>query len=649
MSLGNGTDLLLSMAKNELTGPKNQGFEILAGLSGKNSLVTENQNLSFLKTGLNEEATVKVSCLLQLFDRCLRCKGEAYSLVTHREGANFSFAQMCWTCQFTVTWASHSQLADVQNEEEREKDGNEVEEEERDQDMEEEEEEEKQPTGKKRKRSDSDEEWAPDVQEFTREFVRESSDDGEVSSCEEDDDEDDGECASELLVWCNECRLKVTNSCLRHKHPLLYCCVLCGYAEPHKDCTSIRGTESTCDAEEPLRESSFTSTPEGGEAERSSGQQVDCNLQPNTAGMRRTCDESTCDSEEPLREISCTITPEGEAQHSSDQQVNCNLQRVLTTIHLEEASRGPEEPTSTNDNQDETGHIQSISATTEGALSINNQSGASAEVPHSKNNQLGATSKGPHSANEEIQDGNTGCELESAPSKPPFAVYFSDPYSLQSHMEEHHYNQWQRKLCTDCGRFFIKRNAARVHVCDHKVKSFICATCEKRFRTEAGLHTHQYVHKEERLVYCQFCFKGFRQTVDKVKHEESHQAEVLKFYCRECPKRFADRHSRSVHRKTHWTEDRFFCKYCDKGFKEMNHLRRHKLLHTGKKPFTCEVCDRSFNQSGHLKSHMRLHTGERPFKCQQCERSFNHNVSLKNHLQRHHGPKTATAEQENLE
>ncbi|XP_063080133.1 oocyte zinc finger protein XlCOF7.1-like [Engraulis encrasicolus] len=635
MSLGNNKDLLLSMAK-------------------------KNQNLSFLKSdkiGLTEEATVKVSCLLQLFDRCLRCKGEAYSLVTHREGAVFSVAQMCWSCQFTVTWASHSKLADVQNEQEREKDGNEAEEEESDQDMEEEEEEEKQPTGKKRKRRDSDEEWAPDVQEFTREFVRQSSDDSEGSSCEEDednddDDDDDGECASELLVWCSECRLKITNSCLRHKHPLLYCCVLCGYAEPHEDCTGIRGTESTRYSEEPLREASFTNTPEGGEAERSSGQQVDCTLQHATTGMRRTCDESTCDSEEPLQKASFTNTPEGgEAECSSGQQIDCSLQCVvLTTSHLKEASRGPEGPTSTNDNQDGTDHIQPISATTEGQLSINNQSGATTEVPHSKNNQLGVTSEGPHSANDEIQDGNTGCELKSSTQiKPPFAVYFSDPYNLQSHMEEHHYNQWQRKLCTDCGKFFIKPNAAMAHDCEHKAKPFICATCEKRFSTEAGLHTHQYVHKEERLVHCQFCFKGFRQTVDKVQHEESHQAEVLKFYCRECPKRFADRHSRSVHRKTHWTEDRFFCKYCDKGFKEMHHLRRHKLLHTGKKPFPCEVCDRSFNQSGHLKSHMRLHTGERPFKCQQCERSFNHNVSLKNHLQRHHGPKTATAEQENQE
>ncbi|XP_063062723.1 atrophin-1-like isoform X2 [Engraulis encrasicolus] len=60
------------------------------------------------KISLQEEVTVQVSCLLQLFDRCLGCSAGSCSVLTRRDGRVFHVTQQCWTCQIIVEWDSHT-------------------------------------------------------------------------------------------------------------------------------------------------------------------------------------------------------------------------------------------------------------------------------------------------------------------------------------------------------------------------------------------------------------------------------------------------------------------------------------------------------------------------------------------------------------
>uniref|UniRef100_A0A3Q0S4E0 C2H2-type domain-containing protein n=1 Tax=Amphilophus citrinellus TaxID=61819 RepID=A0A3Q0S4E0_AMPCI len=115
-------------------------------------------------------------------------------------------------------------------------------------------------------------------------------------------------------------------------------------------------------------------------------------------------------------------------------------------------------------------------------------------------------------------------------------------------------------------------------------------------------------------------------TVDKFKHEQTHQDKKDPFKCPDCPKTFGTSKERRSHLAKHRVSREFKCGVCGIEFKDIHHLRRHSVVHTGLKPYKCSVCQRGFNQTSHLKSHMRLHTGERPYKCQLCDKRFNHNV-----------------------
>ncbi|XP_063062909.1 zinc finger protein 572-like isoform X2 [Engraulis encrasicolus] len=72
---------------------------------------TEGRRTRFLrseKISLQEEVTVQVSCLLQLFDRCLGCSAGSCSVLTRRDGRVFHVTQQCWTCQIIMEWDSHT-------------------------------------------------------------------------------------------------------------------------------------------------------------------------------------------------------------------------------------------------------------------------------------------------------------------------------------------------------------------------------------------------------------------------------------------------------------------------------------------------------------------------------------------------------------
>ncbi|XP_076150194.1 uncharacterized protein LOC143134028 isoform X2 [Alosa pseudoharengus] len=573
------------------------------------------------RNSLIADVVVKLACLIELFEKCLGCCSDACSITTERKGLAFNVVQQCWSCGKTRNWASHppdhqppdptvSQETpqeseplpeDVEEDEEEDVEDEEedVEEEDEKEDVEEEDEEdeeedEKEKWKSKRKRKDSDEEWDPSSEEFME------------TSSEDSEGVDEGEEHILQVAWCCDCGEEASARCFKQKHLQLYCCVKCGY--------KVGDQELDCPDDQ---QAQHTISPEA----------------PTAADQESSCDVSQA------------------AEHACSPDANRSNKQTASSDRLEDSNSISNQGVINCDELHKTrnGNQGSIS---KGLISSSSHRVCSdpKKGSVSSSDHRGSRNESPEDASSRNQGGNTASEVESSNSchqetsaaneerrhPPKYAVYFSDLYSLQTHVEYSHGHK--RELCPDCGKFIDRHDGRTSHVCDHKVRLFSCLTCGKRCVNEVGLRRHSYMHTEDYVLPCQCCYKKFRFQKDKQEHEETHKGESLKYRCSECPKRFANRSSRNAHRKTHWKHGRFFCNVCNKGFPDPHHLKRHELVHTGVKPYSCKLCNCSFNQPGHLKSHMRLHTGERPFKCQDCGQCFNHNVSLKNHIQRKHGP-----------
>ncbi|XP_061588256.1 zinc finger protein 429-like [Cololabis saira] len=202
-----------------------------------------------------------------------------------------------------------------------------------------------------------------------------------------------------------------------------------------------------------------------------------------------------------------------------------------------------------------------------------------------------------------------------------------------------------RELCTDCGRFFDRRQP---HTCEHKIKPYSCNICGKRFVNETSITAHSKIHEESYEIPCKYCNAKFKTKVDKITHEQVHVTEEKPYKCPECSEEFATNKERRIHLQEGEWPHSLKCHICGIQFYQSTSIRRHLLVHSGEKPFKCPVCQRGFSQASHLKSHMRLHTGEKPYKCQHCDQSFNHNVSLKSHYQRYHSPNSRHAQKKKM-
>ncbi|XP_063063868.1 zinc finger protein 436-like [Engraulis encrasicolus] len=215
--------------------------------------VKDNRSTPFLRPGRVDllEVTVQVSCLLQLFDRCLGCGGYSCWVRTRRKGVVFHVMQQCFTCDLTMQWASHtaadrshthkedSQQVDEEDEwTEEETDNRDLEEEDDQENL-------------KRKRRDRDEDWMlenPDSVHTTSssEEEDEGDDDDYEEEEEDDDDEDEDEDDDDVIEeepvreLCTECgklfrrRFDKPHVCLPKAKPVT--CSICG-----KGCLSARG------------------------------------------------------------------------------------------------------------------------------------------------------------------------------------------------------------------------------------------------------------------------------------------------------------------------------------------------------------------------------------------------------------------------
>jgi uncharacterized Zn-finger protein len=82
-----------------------------------------------------------------------------------------------------------------------------------------------------------------------------------------------------------------------------------------------------------------------------------------------------------------------------------------------------------------------------------------------------------------------------------------------------------------------------------------------------------------------------------------------------CNKSFRQQNILKTHQLIHSGERPFCCDVCNKSFSQQCNIQKHQRIHAGERPLCCDVCNKSFSQQCNLQKHQNIHTGERPFTC----------------------------------
>ncbi|KAM4034514.1 uncharacterized protein ACNLHF_021152 [Anomaloglossus baeobatrachus] len=176
------------------------------------------------------------------------------------------------------------------------------------------------------------------------------------------------------------------------------------------------------------------------------------------------------------------------------------------------------------------------------------------------------------------------------------------------------------------------------HSVDKSLKIFTCYKCGNCFSTNDQFRDHLQIHLEEKPYLCSLCKKCFSTKEAFIKHQQIH-ASVDAFKCLECGRCFSQKSHLSKHYRCHTGEKAFPCLECGKCFTQKSHLVNHQRLHTGKNIFLCPHCSKPFTLRSHFENHLRIHTGEKPFSCVECGKCFSQKSILINHQRIHSGVK----------
>ena len=193
----------------------------------------------------------------------------------------------------------------------------------------------------------------------------------------------------------------------------------------------------------------------------------------------------------------------------------------------------------------------------------------------------------------------------------------------------------------------------------HTHETYQCEKCQQSVTPEQQLKTHDMtVHNEKnshksgnirnhsggKLRICDQCGKGFKKSIDLIRHIRTHSGE-RPFKCDQCDKTFTWKSALTRHLRIHSGEKTYQCDQCDKAFAVKCALAMHLRTHSGEKPFQCDQCDKAFTQKTNLTNHLRTHSREKPFKCDQCDKAFAVKCALAMHLRTHSGEKPFQCDQ----
>lgn len=219
--------------------------------------------------------------------------------------------------------------------------------------------------------------------------------------------------------------------------------------------------------------------------------------------------------------------------------------------------------------------------------------------------------------------------------------------NLNLHIKESHRLNGEKLVipCTHegCDKTFDKRHSLLAHLrYKHSnkvrpIRTYICETCGKTFKTSWSLKEHKYLHLgEESYPYkCDQCQKRFIAQKAFKEHLLRHSG-IKNFECQYCGMRKTTARELRTHLNYHTKEKQWPCPLCPSVFNAKGNLKLHNdRVHLGIKNYNCQYCDQSFSKSETLKHHEMTHTGEKPHVCTICNKRFIQAIALKTHMKTH--------------
>ncbi|XP_069098886.1 zinc finger protein 271-like isoform X2 [Pleurodeles waltl] len=209
-------------------------------------------------------------------------------------------------------------------------------------------------------------------------------------------------------------------------------------------------------------------------------------------------------------------------------------------------------------------------------------------------------------------------------------------FRLNAHLVSHQriHNQEKPYSCTECEKRFSLNGYLLLHMRRHHAKRKY-HKLQKNFLQKGNSTLNTETRTSSNQFQCNQCDKSFRLRAHLGSHKRKHKRE--KHQCTECGKSFHRMGTLLLHQRTHKDEKPYKCTMCEKRFRIKTRLVIHQRTHTGEKPFQCPTCEKRFSIKAQFLIHQRTHTGERPFQCITCEKKFNTNAQLVTHQRTHTG------------
>lgn len=131
----------------------------------------------------------------------------------------------------------------------------------------------------------------------------------------------------------------------------------------------------------------------------------------------------------------------------------------------------------------------------------------------------------------------------------------SRPDALLTHMKTHFQHKTSVRKCAQCDQTFnnLQQHTQHINEVHPTPATLPCNTCDKFFRTKAGLNAHQKTHRTAKLA-CPHCDKLFRETSHLEKHIRIHRGEEP-YKCPLCPHWANTRQELARHHKSHHTTE----------------------------------------------------------------------------------------------
>ncbi|GJQ79042.1 hypothetical protein Trydic_g201 [Trypoxylus dichotomus] len=230
---------------------------------------------------------------------------------------------------------------------------------------------------------------------------------------------------------------------------------------------------------------------------------------------------------------------------------------------------------------------------------------------------------------------------------------FYSAYKFCVHIKKH--NPEELFQCPLCSYTTSRSSSMLIHINTIHLQKYqyYCQFCGKGFHDSLTFKEHENNHLGAQPIVCVVCQKEFRYTKNLMVHQTTyHRVTIagvdLRNQCPICNKIFSRPNTLNRHIKIHDRDKPYpkiyLCDTCGKGFARKNKLTTHYRVHTGDKPFKCSYCEKCFTKKDYLVLHERIHSGEKPYCCSYCGKRFNQDASLRIHVRGHTGERPYVCE-----